>query len=149
MSAVPRIIHGGENAMYYAWLADGIVAAHVAYVSFVIVGQIAVLLGAALHWQWVRNRAFRLLHLVAIVVVAAEAVLGFPCPLTVWETRLRRLAGQQAAEGTFIGRWLHDLLFFDFPPWVFTTIYVSFAVLVLTTLLFVPPRWRARPRTSP
>ena len=128
--------------MYYAWLADGIVALHVAYVSFVIVGQIAILLGAAFRWRWIRNRAFRLLHLVAIVVVAAEAVLGIPCPLTVWESRLRRLAGQQAIERTFVGRWLHDLLFFDFPPWVFTTAYVSFALLVLATLLFVPPRWR-------
>jgi hypothetical protein len=127
--------------MFYAWLADLIVAVHVAYVSFVVVGQAAILLGAALCWQWIRNRMFRLLHLVAIVVVAAEAMLGIPCPLTVWETRLRRLAGQEAAEGTFIGRWLHDLLFFDFPPWVFTTAYVSFALLVLATLIWVPPRW--------
>jgi hypothetical protein len=128
--------------MYYAWLADFVVAVHVAYVAFVLLGQAAILLGAALRWRWIRNRAFRLLHLVAIVVVASEAVLGIPCPLTVWETRLRRLAGQEAAEGTFIGRWLHDLLFFDFPPWVFTTAYVSFALLVLATLVCLPPQWR-------
>jgi hypothetical protein len=129
--------------MYYAWLADCIVAIHVAYVSFVLAGQAAILIGAPLRWRWVRNRAFRVLHLVAIAVVAMEALLGIPCPLTVWESKLRRLAGQQAAEGTFIGRWLHDLLFFDLPPWVFTTAYVSFALLVLVTLIAVPPRWRS------
>jgi hypothetical protein len=134
--------------MYYAWLADCVVAMHVAYVSFVLVGQIAILLGAALRWRWIRNRAFRLLHLVAIVVVASEAVLDITCPLTLWEGRLRRLAGQQAAEGTFIGRWLHDLLFFEFPPWIFTTAYVSFALLVLATLIFVPPRWKTNAHSS-
>jgi hypothetical protein len=131
---------GGDAIMFYAWLADAVVAIHVAYVSFVIFGQLAILIGAARRWSWIRNRTFRLVHLVAIVVVASEAVLGIPCPLTVWESDLRRLAGQQAAEGTFIGRWLHDLLFFEFPPWVFTTAYVSFALLVLGTLLLVPPR---------
>ena len=128
--------------MFYAWLADTIVAVHVGYVAFVIVGQVAILLGAALGWQWIRNRLFRLLHMAAIVIVAAEAVLGIPCPLTVWETQLRRLAGQQAATGSFIGRWLHELLFFDFPPWVFTIVYVGFALLVLATLIFIPPRGR-------
>lgn len=133
--------------MFYAWLADFLVAVHVAYVAFVIVGQIAILLGAALRWSWIRNRLFRIAHLVAIVVVAAEAVLGIPCPLTIWEAQLRRLAGQQAAEGTFIGRWLHDLLFFEFPPWVFTTTYVTFALLVLVTLIFIPPRRARAPKT--
>lgn len=126
--------------MFYAWLADAIVAVHVAYVSFVVVGLVLVLLGAVLRWRWIGNRAFRIAHLAAIAIVAMEAVLGIPCPLTVWETDLRRLAGQQSAEGTFIGRWLHELLFFDFPPWVFTTVYVSFALLVAATLWLVPPR---------
>jgi hypothetical protein len=128
--------------MFYAWLADLVVAVHVAYVAFVLLGQALILIGAVGGWRWIRIRAFRLLHLAAIVVVATEAVLGIPCPLTVWEARLRRLAGQEAAEGTFIGRWLHEVLFFDLPPWVFTVTYVSFASLVVATLICVPPRWR-------
>lgn len=128
--------------MFYAWLADCVVALHVAYVAFVVIGQVAILLGALRRWQWIRNRLFRVLHLVAILVVAGEAVLGIPCPLTIWEAQLRRLAGQRSATGSFIGHWLHELLFFDFPPWVFTTVYVCFALLVLATLIFLPPRWR-------
>ena len=42
-------------------------------------------------WEWVRNWWFRVAHLVAILIVAAEAFLDIPCPLTEWEYRLREL----------------------------------------------------------
>ena len=137
--------------MWYALLADVVVAVHVAYVGFVLLGQLAILLGLALHWDWVRNRWFRLTHLAAILVVAFEAIVGIDCPLTVWEYELRALAGQQAAEGTFIGRILHDLLFYQGEPWIFTTCYILFALLVLATFVFAPPRWRRSrlPATKP
>lgn len=128
---------------FYSLLADLIVAVHVGYVSFILLGQVLILIGAALGWGWVRNRWFRVLHITAIVIVALEALANIACPLTVWEYQLRRSAGQTVAEGTFIGRCLHDLIFFDnLPPWVFTVAYVSFAGLVLATLIFIPPRWR-------
>jgi Protein of Unknown function (DUF2784) len=128
--------------VWYGILADVVVAVHVAYVSFVVLGQLAILAGVWRGWAWVRNRWFRLAHLLAIMIVALEAVFNIACPLTVWEGRLREAAGSQAVEGTFIGRWLHDLIFFELPPWVFTAVYVGFAVLVLATLWWVPPRWR-------
>ena len=40
-----------------------------------------------------RNFWFRGSHLGAIAVVAAESLVGFVCPLTTWENRLRLLAG--------------------------------------------------------
>ena len=128
--------------MSHSFLADLIVAIHVGYVSFVVLGLLAVLLGAVLGWGWVRNRWFRLLHCLAIVFVALEAIGGMPCPLTVWEDQLRRAAGQTVTDGTFIGRLLHNLIFFEWPPWVFTSIYIGFAGLVLLTLWLVPPVWR-------
>ncbi|MBL8795538.1 MAG: DUF2784 domain-containing protein [Planctomycetia bacterium] len=126
-----------------AMLADLVVAVHVAYVGFVVGGLLAIVLGALLRWQWVRNRWFRLLHTLAILIVAGEALANVDCPLTVWENELRIRAGQDVSEATFIGRCLHDLIFFDFPPWIFTSAYVGFALLVLATLVFVPPCWRA------
>jgi hypothetical protein len=132
--------------MMYGYLADGVVAIHVAYVAFVLVGQGVILLGAVLGWTWIRNLWFRSVHLVAIVYVAWEALWGIDCPLTVWEYDLRRLAGQDAAEGSFIGRWLHEILFYDFEPWFFTCAYVAFAIVVFATFVAAPPRWR---RTQP
>jgi hypothetical protein len=126
--------------MWYGLLADLVVALHVAYVSFVVLGQLAILVGILARWRWVRNFWFRAAHLLAITIVAAEALLDITCPLTAWEDRLRLLAGQQGNRGDFLGHFLHEMIFFDCPPWVFTAVYVAFALLVLATFAFAPPR---------
>jgi hypothetical protein len=133
--------------MGYALLADLIVALHVAYVGYVVVGQLAIVVGLLRRWAWVRNCWFRLTHLAAIVLVAGEALLDLECPLTVWERQLRGLAGQEVSEATFLGRCLHDLIFWDAPPWAFTVLHLGFALLVLLTFVLAPPRWRSRPQS--
>src|SRR5260370_31564369 len=102
--------------MGYSLLADVVVAIHVAYVSFVLLGQLAICVGVVLRWGWVRNFWFRSAHLLAIAIVAMEAICNVQCPLTAWEDRLRTLAGQEVAEGSFIGRFLHNLMFFNAEP---------------------------------
>ena len=126
--------------MGYGALADLIVAGHVAYVSYVVFGQLAILLGIALRWRWVRNPWFRWSHLLMILVVAGEAVAGITCPLTRWEGELRGLAGQPVSGESFVGRQLHNLIFLDCPPWLINGLHVGFAVLVLATFLIAPPR---------
>lgn len=130
--------------MWYGLLADVVVAIHVAYVSYVVVGQLAIFAGVVLRWQWIRNFWFRLTHLVAIGIVAFEAILNITCPLTKWEYELRLAAGQQPSGETFMGRLLHGVIYYNWPPWVFTVIYIGFAVLVLATFVFAPPRWRRK-----
>ena len=120
--------------------ADAVLLLHLAFVAFVVGGLAFVWVGAALQWQWVRNFAFRATHLAAICFVAAEAVAGVMCPLTVWEDALR---GTES-DGGFIARWIHGVMFYDFPPWVFTSAYVLFAAAVALTLWLVPPRRRGR-----
>ncbi len=63
-------------------LADLIVVFHAAYVSFVVFGLVAILIGAALRWEWVRNFWFRASHLTMIGIVVLEALFGITCPLT-------------------------------------------------------------------
>jgi hypothetical protein len=123
-------------------LADAIVVAHVAYVSFVVLGLAVILLGVAFRWRWVRNPWFRSIHLAMIGIVVGEAIAGIPCPLTVWEGQLRRAAGQAAYPGDFIGHWADRLLFYRFEPWVFTVIYATFGLAVLAAFILAPPRWR-------
>lgn len=117
-------------------LADIVLVVHFAFVLFVVGGLVLIWIGVVLRWAWVRNFCFRVAHLCAIVYVAAEAVAGIWCPLTVWEAELR---GTQADTG-FIAHWIHRLLFYDFPPWVFTAAYVAFALLVMATFWCVPPQ---------
>jgi len=121
-------------------LADILLVVHFAFVLFVLGGLAAVWLGAWTGWQWTRNFWFRIVHLSAIVFVAGEAIAGIWCPLTIWEAELR---GAQAEKG-FIAHWVHRLLFYDFPPWVFTTAYVAFALLVALTLWLIPPAPRKK-----
>jgi hypothetical protein len=128
--------------MGYRLLADLIVAVHSAYVAFVVIGQALILIGLIRGWRWVRNWWFRVAHFAAIVIVALETVFDIPCPLTVWEQRLRELAGDEVSRGTFIGDLLHDLIFVNAPPWAFTVAYVAFALVVAATFVFAPPRRR-------
>jgi hypothetical protein len=123
-------------------LADLIVVFHASYVSFVVVGLVAILLGIAFRWRWVRNIWFRSIHLATIGIVVAESALGIECPLTVWERQLRRLAGQASYTGDFLGYWAHQLIFYQAAPWVFTLLYFLFGAAVLAAFFVAPPRWR-------
>ena len=117
-------------------MADVILVVHFLIVVFNIGGLLVVWIGAALGWRWVRNPWFRYLHLGAIAFVAAEALLGVMCPLTVWEDLLR---GGLRPE-SFVGRWVHHFLYYRAPEWVFTVLYVAWALATLVTLWLVPPR---------
>ena len=128
--------------MVYALLADLLVFVHLLLVGFVIGGQIAIVVGAVRKWNWIRNPVFRLGHTAAIVLIAANAVAGILCPLTEWEYALRDRAGQVVeTDISFMGRLVRGVLFYELPTWVFTLAYVLFALVVIATLIFVPPRW--------
>ncbi len=120
-------------------LADVLVVLHFAIALFIAAGLVSVWVGASLGWSWVRNPYFRYAHLLAILFVALEALLGIACPLTVWEDLLR--GGLRP--GTFVGRWAHRLLYYDAPEWLFTALYAAWAAAALITLVIVPPRKRA------
>ncbi len=129
------------------FIADLILVTHALFVAFVMLGLVAILLGRYLHWDWVRNWWFRTIHFAAIGFVMAEAWLGVVCPLTEWENRLRVAAGESAYSGSFIQHWLHEILFYDFSPWVFTVAYTAFGLAVFITWLLVPPE-RTRNKTT-
>jgi hypothetical protein len=131
---------------FYLMLADGVLVLHAAFVAFVLVGLVLIWIGGWRRWAWVRNLWFRLAHLAAIGVVAAESLAGFVCPLTTWEDRLRLLAGgEQRYQDSFIQHWLHRVLFFDVSQSVFTVAYVVFFLLVALSLWLVRPGWWKKP----
>jgi hypothetical protein len=132
-----------SRTLFFSLGADLIVILHLVYVLFVVAGQAAIILGAILEWQWVRNRLFRATHLASILVVAGEAALGMACPLTMWEYDLRRMAGQHVEmDLTFIGRLARAVIFYDLPQRAFTVIHIAFFALVLLTFILIPPRCR-------
>lgn len=138
--------------MGYLMLANLLLVVHFGYVSFVVLGQLVILFGWILGWEWIRNFWFRLAHLAMIAVVALESVAGVQCPLTVWEQDLRRLGGEAISDAPFVFRLLNRLMFFDCIPydhWIFQASYIGFALLVLATFVLVPPRWPRRGTQAP
>ena len=129
-------------------LADLVLVVHFAFVLFVVGGLVATWAGEALGKGWARNPWFRGLHLAAIAFVAIQSLLGYACPLTIWEDALR---GSATGEG-FIQRWVRTALYWSAPRWAFTAIYAAFAALVAWTWLRIPPGRGASPspaRDSP
>jgi hypothetical protein len=131
----------------YCFLANTILVVHFAYVAFVVVGIVAILVGIVLRWSWVRNFWFRAVHLLLIGIVVAESVCQINCPLTDWERDLREAAGKPIEEAPFIMYWAHKLMFIDFSQFsktAFEISYLIFGLAVFLAFVLAPPRWPRR-----
>lgn len=123
--------------------ADAVLVLHASFVAFVVIGQLLIVAGLLAGQAWVRHFGFRLAHTLAIGIVVLQAWLGVLCPLTVLENGLRARAGLAGYPDSFVSFWLHRLIFFDAPSWVFTLAYSLFGLSVLAAWYWGPPR-RAR-----
>jgi hypothetical protein len=127
-------------AMNALQLSRTVLVLHFIFVLGVILPVPLILVGAWRRWRWIRNRKLRFLHFIMIGIVALEALIGIVCPLTEWEQGLRRAAGEQSYEGSFVGYWISRLLYYEFEPWVFTLAYCFWVVLVLALYFLIPPQ---------
>lgn len=125
--------------------ADILLVVHFLIAAFIVGGLLLVWVGALFEWSCVRNRWFRYAHLAAIAFVALEAVLGYACPLTIWEDLLRGGARPES----FIARWVYRLLYYNAPEWVFTALYAAWAAATVITLWFVPVSRQQIERSPP
>jgi hypothetical protein len=87
--------------MVHRLAADLLVALHLAFIVFVVLGGIL-----ALRW-----RLAPWLHLPAAGWGALAALQGWICPLTPLEIRLRHAAGEQGYEGSFIEHYLLPIVY--------------------------------------
>lgn len=124
----------------YLLAADAMLVLHVLFVGFVIVGLVLVFVGGFRGWSWVRNRTFRIAHLVAIGIVVLQSWFGIICPLTTIEMALRARAGDATYTGSFIAHWLESLLYYQAPAWVFAVCYTGFGAMVVASWFWVRPR---------
>jgi len=129
--------------------ADAILLAHGLIVAFVVGGQMLILLGGWRGWNWVRHFWFRVIHLGTIGFVIVQTWLERLCPLTIWEQDLRRAAGQDWHDQSFIEHWIGQVLFHDLPWWVFIALYTAFGVLVVASWWWIPPGRRAGSARDP
>jgi hypothetical protein len=121
-------------------LADAVLLVHIAVIAFNIFGLVAVPLGAWRGWTFVRVAWWRVLHLALLFAVAAQAVLGRACFLTLWQAALE--GGGQGTPPPLIYAWIEGLIFWDLPIWVFAALYVAVLIYALALMWLVPPRRR-------
>ena len=123
----------------YQTLADLVLLLHALFVVFVVAALLLTVVGGYRHWQWIRNWWFRVIHFLGIAVVIVQSWAGLICSITTLEMWLRRQAGGELYDGSFIQYWLQRFLYYDAPGWVFTVVYTGFGLLVIITWIRFPP----------
>ena len=113
-----------------------VLAVHLAVIAFNVFGLVAIPLGAALGWGWVRVLWWRALHVACLAVVALQAILGRACFLTDWQDAL----SGGGAQDPLIMRWVNGLIYWPLPMWAFTTAYVAVFLYTLALWVWVRPR---------
>jgi hypothetical protein len=82
-------------------MADLLASAHLAFVLFVVFGGLLVLRWPRIAW----------LHIPAAAWGACIELMGWICPLTPLENRLRLAAGMEGFEGGFVEHYLLPVLY--------------------------------------
>ena len=111
--------------MLFRLAADLVAFLHLAFVLFVVLGGLLVLRWP--RWAW--------LHLPAVGWGALIELMGWICPLTPLENRLRLEAGMAGYEGGFVEHYLLPVLY---PVHLSrsTQIFLGLAVLLINAVLY-------------
>ncbi len=123
-------------------MAEAILGLHLVIIAFNVLGLFVIPLGAWLRWRLVRLAWLRLLHLACLAVVAAQALAGRACFLTVWQYDL---AGNRPAPEPLIMHWINSLIYWHIPIWGFAIIYCAVFLYVLALTWLVPFGRRRQP----
>lgn len=108
--------------MAYRLLADAVMLAHFGFLLFVA-------LGGFLAW---RVRGLFGVHVLAVGWGLFTVLVGVACPLTSWEDRFRRLAGERGLGDGFVATYLTGVIY---PAEHLRTMQLIVAVLVLVSWL--------------
>ena len=124
--------------MLYRLLADAVLLIHLAFILFIIFGGFA---------TWRRPRLIWL-HVPCVAYGIAISLVGWVCPLTPLENRLRGLAGDQGYSESFIE---HYLLAVIYPPGLTDTVraLLASALVLLLVIAYLAPLLRGSDRPTP
>jgi hypothetical protein len=90
-----------EPQCFIILIADIIVFAHLLFILFVLLGGLLVL-----KWKWMVY-----LHIPAAIWGALIEFMGWICPLTPLENRLRRMGGEIGYSGDFVEQYIIPLIY--------------------------------------
>jgi hypothetical protein len=90
---------------------EAVLAVHVVVILFNVFGLVAVPIGAICKWRFVHIRWWRVLHVLSLAVVAAQALAGRACFLTAWQDELTATA--QSATPLIV-RWVNQMVYWPY-----------------------------------
>jgi hypothetical protein len=108
----------------YRIAADAVVVVHAGFILFVAIGGV-------IAWRWPR---LLWLHVPAVAWGIGIVAIGFSCPLTPLEQRLRRLAGGQGYRGGFVDRYIEGVIY----PGEYTRLVQALIAVVVAVGWAVP-----------
>lgn len=119
--------------MGYRFLADAVLALHLAFVVFAIAGGLM-----AFRWRWAPW-----VHLPALAWGAAVELTGWTCPLTPLENSLRRAGGEAGYAGGFIEHYLLPILYPDSLTRE-TQVALGAALVIVNVIVYAIVMWKRR-----
>ena len=102
---------------------------------FITVSFFLIPFGYFQKWKWVKNKYYRLTHLVLMGVILIETILGFMCPLTILENFLRN----NIEVDNNLTQIIHQIMYWNLPNYQFIILYIlSFSYLIFLWFFFKP-----------
>ena len=119
-------------------LSEIVLLFHFSIFLFIIISFILIPLGYQKKWKWVKNKYYRLIHLVLMGIIFIETILGFMCPLTTLENFLRN----DIEINNKITQIIHQIMYWDLPSYQFIILYLLSLLYLIFLWLFFKPNFK-------
>ena len=116
-------------------IADIVLIIHFCIVVFITSGFILIPIGYKLDWSWIENTQYRIIHGGLMAFITLETLIGITCPLTSLENSLRGIYQSQ----TFVGYWVKQIIYWNFPSQIFLVLYCVFLGWTIFMWKLFPP----------
>ena len=108
---------------------------HFCIFLFIMLSFFLIPFGYYQKWEWVKNRYYRLIHLILMGIIFIETILGFMCPLTILENFLRN----NIQINNKITQIIHQIMYWNLPTYQFIILYLlSLLYLIFLWFFFKP-----------
>ena len=108
---------------------------HFCIIIFIISGFLLIPIGYVLSWHWVKNKFYRIMHLILFCFITFQTLMGLKCPLTTIENNLREVFYSDS----FIVFWVQKLIFWNLPTIFFVYLYSSLLLWTFIMWKIFPP----------